>query len=424
VTAITALAAQKGYHSVSIADVSRRAGVSSSTFYAHFASKEACLHAAYGTAVAQLIEPLPLEPREGGWPNVLRNGISALLGALAHNPDAARVVLIEGRAAGPALTQARERAAELLGERLEGVLDHPSEESRTLDIPALALIGGTRAIILRHLRERSEDELPGLTDGLLAWLSAYAIPDSSARWSAGPHTLLPAEAAAMPKPASLPRLPRGRHRLPAGVVARTQRAHVIQGTAEVMLRIGYANATVADIVAAAGVARDVFYEHAANKHDAFMQAQQHGTQDMLDACARAYFAVDGWPRRAWEMLAVLLELIAANPALAHVRLVECYAAGTAAVRRAEEIATSFTIFLEEGYRHRPEAQALPHLCSVAIAGAIFEIIQRYVAQGRCDELPRQLPLLTYVAIAPFTGPADAVVTVEALATQAARNARR
>jgi hypothetical protein len=82
------------------------------------------------------------------------------------------------------------------------------------------------------------------------------------------------------------------------------------------------------------------------------------------------------------------------------------------VRRAEEITRSFTIFLEEGYRQRPEASELPRLCSQATAGAIFEIIQRDVAAGATAQLPRRLPQLVYVAIAPFLGPAAAIEQIE------------
>src|SRR5207245_7038799 len=114
------------------------------------------------------------------------------------------------------------------------------------------------------------------------------------------------------------------------------------------------------------------------------------------------------------MLETLIALIASNPALSHLRLVECYAAGPAAIRRAEEITRSFTIFLQEGYRYRPEASSLPRLCSHAIAGAIFEIVQRHVAQGELSTLPSRLPQLAYIAIAPFAGAPQAIALVEEL----------
>ena len=115
-------------------------------------------------------------------------------------------------------------------------------------------------------------------------------------------------------------------------------------------------------------------------------------------------------------------MIAENPAISHLRLVECYAAGPAAIRRAEEITRSFTIFLEEGYSYRPEARELPHLCSRAIAGALFEIIQRDIARGEPAALRGQLPRLVYVAIAPFTGPDEAIELVEQISARRAPGA--
>ena len=279
-------------------------------------------------------------------------------------------------------------------------MDSTPRAGNTLDLPATALVGATRSIVSRHLRTDAEDQLPALADDLVTWLEAYAVPAGQLRWSTGPPQ---AALLATKRPQRLPspgpqaraaqRLPRGRHGLPAGVVARSQRTRIIYGTAEVTLAKGYAATTVTDIVAQAAVARDVFYEHFTDKHHAFMEAQQHPTQHILDTCAAAYFSADEWPERVWRGLDALLRMIASNPAISHLRLVECYAAGPEAIRRAEEITRSFTIFLEEGYRYRPQAHGLPRLCSQAIAGAIFEIIRRYIARGDASALVWQLPQL-------------------------------
>jgi hypothetical protein len=87
----------------------------------------------------------------------------------------------------------------------------------------------------------------------------------------------------------------------------------------------------------------------------------------------------------------LAGLIVENPAISHLRLVECYAAGPKAIRRAEEITRSFTIFLEEGYRYRAQAASLPRLCSEAVTGAIFEIVQRDIADGQLAQLAAPAP---------------------------------
>jgi AcrR family transcriptional regulator len=206
--------------------------------------------------------------------------------------------------------------------------------------------------------------------------------------------------------------------LPAGVVARSQRTRLIFATAEAMTAKGYANTTVEDIVGLARVAKPVFYRYFDDKQHAFLEAQQYPTQFILDRCAEAYFSAPEWPQRMWRHIGTLLKLIVANPPISHLRLVECYAAGPEAIRRAEEITRSFTIFLEEGYHYREQAAALPRLCSQAITGAIFEIIQRQVAAGELATLGSYLPQLTYIAIAPFTGPQEAIGLVEELKADA------
>jgi AcrR family transcriptional regulator len=244
-------------------------------------------------------------------------------------------------------------------------------------------------------------------------MGAYALPVGEPRWSTASQAMLAppsgrANGAVGVKPA---RLPRGRHGLPAGVVTRSQRTRIMYGTAEVMMAKGYANATVADIVAAAGISREVFYEHFTDKQNAFLETQQYGTQHLFQACAAAFFSSTEWPERVWNALEVLTGLIASHPAMSHVRIVECYAAGAAAIRNTEELAGTTAVFLEEGYSYRPEAQELPRIFSQAIGGAIFEVIYRHLTVGDISELPRQLPQLTYIALAPFMGREEAIAAV-------------
>ena len=195
---------------------------------------------------------------------------------------------------------------------------------------------------------------------------------------------------------------------------RSQRTRIIHGTAEVMVAKGYAAATVADIVSAAGISRDVFYTHFANKYEAYLAAQEYGTQNLLEACAAAYFAGDSWPERVWLALQVLVLAVAGNPALTHLRVVECYAAGTAAIEQTEQLKRAAVIFLQEGFTVGPAAARLPRLAAHAITGAVFESFYGPAARGELAELPCQLPLLTYLATAPFIGPKQAIAAVERL----------
>ena len=415
--AMIALAAEVGYQRVSIAQLSAKAGVSRATFYEQFEDKEDCLLAAYRVAAERLLAEVPPTPAKGDWTEWARATLRRLALAVQREPDAGRLLFVETFAGG---TRTRETRRFVLGafeQRIqEDFLDSTLAEAETIDVPVTALVGAVRSIVARYLRTHGEDELPRLADDGVVWVRSYAVPAGREHWSTGPEALLPEPPEPGP-PSSrrVPkRLPRGRHGLPAGVIARSQRTRIIYGTAEVMRVKGYENATVTDIVAAAGVSREVFYEHFSDKQNAFLEAQQHPTQHILDTCSAAYFSASDWPERVWNTFDALLRMIAENPAISHLRLIECYAAGPQAVRRAEEITRSFTIFLEEGYSLSPQARELPHLCSHAIAGAIFEIIQRHVAREDFVGLRRRLPELTYIAIAPFVGAEQAVGLVSEL----------
>jgi AcrR family transcriptional regulator len=416
IDAITELAGQHGYQHLSIAQISSRAGVSSATFYEQFADREECLLAAYTDLTGRTLATMGSLPR-GEWAGAVRPAFTELMRSVQEDPDAGRVMFVEALAGGPAVRDAVRRLLDGLERNGEALLDNAPADGMTLDIPARALIGGVRHVVARHLRTHNEDRLPQLAEALLAAMACYAVEPGAGRWSVGPGALL-GPAAAGPEPVAPPelaRLPRGRHGLPPGTVLRNQRARILQATAAVTMEKGYANATVAEIVAEAGVAKEAFYRHFSDKEEAFLAAQEAPEQQMLDALVRAYFSAEEWPERVWGALRTLLVAIAANPVMAHLRLVECYAAGAMAAQRGEEQTRSFTIFLEEGYRTGPQASALPRLVPQTIAGGIMEIVRHEVGERRTLELPRRLPQLTYIAVAPFLGPAEAIATVRALA---------
>jgi AcrR family transcriptional regulator len=412
VDAMIALAAERGYQAVSVEALCSLAGTSPVTFYEHFEGKEECFLAAYRACAEHIFAPMAAAVTDDEYSEAPRLALEVLLRGLEGEPQAGRVLFIEALGAGPAIRAERGRVLAEFERRTEELLARAPEGASTIDVPLTAVIGALRHVISRHLRTHAEDLLPTLlTDGL-AWLSSYTVPGRAERWSTSPAALLkltpqPPPAAWTPQP-----LPPGTSGLPAGVIARSQRTRLINAIAEVSMAKGWANTKISDIVTAARVARPVFYEHFTDKQDGFLEAQQHPTQHILDRCAQAYYSADTWPQRMSRCLQTLTGLIIENPAISHLRLVECYAAGPKAIRLAEEITRSFTIFLEEGYHYRPQAATLPRLCSQATTGAIFEIIQRDVADHQPNRLRTRLPQLTYIAIAPYTGAQHAIGLVE------------
>src|ERR1700753_1515162 len=67
IEAIVELAGQFGYRSLSIAQISARAGVSSATFYEQFADREECLLAAYRAVTERTLERMAGSLQQGEW---------------------------------------------------------------------------------------------------------------------------------------------------------------------------------------------------------------------------------------------------------------------------------------------------------------------------------------------------------------------
>jgi AcrR family transcriptional regulator len=420
--AMTHVASSVGYTDVSIADLTSRARVSRQTFYEQFDDKEDLFLAAYRQSERRVLGELERAIGSSDWWETPHAAVQAILAQTAQDPESTWLLFVEGLAGSPRIAAERRRVLKAFESRTEDFLDHAPAGGMTLDIPPTALLGAIRAAAIRSIApwqlriDTATAGLPELGEDLVAWIRSYALPGGQARWSSGRHALLPARSVSSAGPilARHDSLPRGRHSLPRGVVERNRRERIIHATAEVIQAKGYAAVTISDIMAAAGTGKHIFYEHFTDKRHVFAVAQQHAAQETFTACARAYFSQPTWPQRIYAGLRTLTQFIAAEPALAHLQIVAPYAAGAEAIERAQQMMTMFTVFLEEGYSHRPQARELPYLCSSAIVDAVFEILREQIAAGQASKLPRHVPRLAYIAIAPFTGPQAAVELIEGL----------
>ena len=409
------LSAKSGFQQVSILDLCTTAGVSAEAFYEQFADKEVLLAAAYRACSQELLASVRAAVADAEDALLPRVALAATLEWVARDPAGGRVLFVEALAGGQRMRQERKASFAPFERRTQQSRQQAPRDAGVLDIPAIAVMGALRNLISRHLHAHAEDHLPSRLDDTLTWLHAYARDPASEPWSTSPHAQLqlPAEDAGAPPASWAPeRLPPGTHGLPAALIARHQRTRLINAIAEVTMHKAYADAKINDIVASARVAKPVFYRYFTDKQHAFLEAQQYPTQHILDRCAEAYYSAREWPERMWKLLDALTDMITANPAISHLRLVECYAAGPEAIRRAEQITRSFTIFLEEGYHQSTNAQKLPRLVSQAITGAIFEIVRRHIAQGKPHAPKAHLPQLTYIATAPFIGPEQSIAMLE------------
>ncbi len=209
-------------------------------------------------------------------------------------------------------------------------------------------------------------------------------------------------------------LPPGRHGLSADFVANNQRERIIAAVALVVAGTGYADATVAAIIRRAGVSRRSFYQHFANKHDVFLAAFDQAVGALTDQAIAAYTAQEDYLVGLRCCLETCLRLLAGDPAMARMVVVEVFSAGQQALERRRLVLARLTEEIVRSARELPQPPMGAHLTAENIVGAVFQVIYNRVHQGQARELPDLLPDLLYCVLVPLVGHEVAVTERAAL----------
>jgi len=201
------------------------------------------------------------------------------------------------------------------------------------------------------------------------------------------------------------RPPRGRHRIPAEVIARSQRERLLDAAVDVIAEKGYATTTIADLTKEAGISRTTFYEMFEDKEACFLAAYDAAADVLARRVASAFESEQEWPARARAGLEALLESLAAEPAVARLALVDFGAAGPAAQRRYRAALQRMTPLFDEGRDFAPEGRSLPANTSRMAIGAVVGLIVDEIEAGRTERLPELLPEVLFATLSPYLGPA-------------------
>jgi AcrR family transcriptional regulator len=165
--ALIATVAYRGYDRTTIERVLQTADVPGAVFDEHFHDKEDCFMQALDALVGRLRGAvLEQFERTGPWPERVRRGLKALLVALASDPEAARVGMVECLSAGPV---ANERYREILSAfvpLLEEGRRHAAYPEHLPPQTSEAVVGGIASILHRRVLEERTPELPRLLGDL------------------------------------------------------------------------------------------------------------------------------------------------------------------------------------------------------------------------------------------------------------------
>ena len=201
------------------------------------------------------------------------------------------------------------------------------------------------------------------------------------------------------------KLPSGRHGLPRDVVVRSQRERMVEAMVGVVAEKGYTDATVADIISTAGVSRATFYEQFADKEDCFIAAYGTVMERMLTFVAGGFDAggSEDWIDQIRGGIGALLTYLAENPVAARVGIVEGFGAGSRARDRYQQAVSSFFPFLDSARNEIDDPDRIPsHVARVVVGGVSSQMFNE-ASEGRAAELPKLLPEMMYLAVAPYLG---------------------
>lgn len=162
--------AELGYLETNVQDVIDRAGVSRPTFYEHFSNKEDCFLSAFDSSAGRLRKQVHAAAAGGGhiWRDRVRRGLEALLGFASREPDTARTLVVEARAASETAVRRRvellDDFARCLDEEARELLPAPHPKTA---VTASGIVGGVESLLYSRLCKQEYDQLDALLPSLM-----------------------------------------------------------------------------------------------------------------------------------------------------------------------------------------------------------------------------------------------------------------
>jgi AcrR family transcriptional regulator len=198
-------------------------------------------------------------------------------------------------------------------------------------------------------------------------------------------------------------LPPGRHGLPRSFIVSNQRERILDAVADVSSLAGYAAMSVEDIIVTAGVSRRTFYDHFADKEEAFLAAYDAVVAQLVARVQEAFVSNTTFAGRVRECLAAFLGFVASEPRFADVCIVEVLAAGPQAIERRNGVMRVFAEMVTAAAKADDSCRQPPELTAETIVGGIYEVVYSRVIQGQTSVLLGLLPDLAYSLMLPFIG---------------------
>jgi AcrR family transcriptional regulator len=375
--AVVELVGERGYRGLTVRAVSRTSGVSTRTFYSHFANTGEAFGSTCEWLIGCAAERAAAQPGSGDPELTLHRGLRRLFDAIAEDPAGARLVLVDSYAEEPARNRVRaaQREFERLLTQVLAPTPGPPISARVVE----GMVAGVEFVARSHLLAGHAAELPALADQLAAWILAL-------REVAEVAPAAPARPAPTHNGATRPDALAAALRSAAG----DARGRLLVAVTRLAISEGYASLTVTKIRAEAGVSRRGFDAHFAGVEDCFLAAVDALTTVALAEPRRLLTAAGDWEANVERASLALCEKLARNPAASRLVLVEARATGLAGLHHRDRTIHRIASGLRAA---APPDRRAAELTAQASAAAAWQIVEAEVAAGRATALPQLAPTL-------------------------------
>lgn len=191
-----------------------------------------------------------------------------------------------------------------------------------------------------------------------------------------------------------------------------QRARLVAAMVQVSSDRGLAGATIARVVARAGVSRRTFYELFEDRGECFLAGFDGSVAQASRYVLDSYDPKAGWAERLRTALAGLLSFLTYERGAAQLLIVGSLGAGPRALERRRRVLAQIIVFVDEGRTLTKAGSELPPLTAEGVVGGALSVIHARMvevppARARSRQLADLLNPLMSMIVLPYLGPVAA-----------------
>jgi AcrR family transcriptional regulator len=199
-------------------------------------------------------------------------------------------------------------------------------------------------------------------------------------------------------------LPRSSHGSIREELKASQWGRLICAMTDAVAEKGYAETSVADVIARAGVSRRTFYEHFTDKEDCFLAAYDVGGAATYEAMVKAGEGIEDWREMLDAVFTTWLEVLDADLAFTRAYMVEFWAAGDAArerwkIRR-DRTAGLLKTLHKRARKDDPSIEPVSDTVIAAVVGGVNRVVISHVLAKDTRPLTTLKPeLIRFITLA-------------------------